>query len=151
MRAHYRTTNVAITAAELEQNGIHFQHLGVDAARYQPVLDDLAQKQGYGTQDQIKLNKDTPNLEVALKKFDAEHLHTDDEVRFVLDGEAVFDVRANDDRWLRIIVEAGDLIVVPKGKHHRFELSPICQMHCIRLFKDQAGWVPVYRENPPPG
>lgn len=151
MRAYLRTSNLALTEADLEKNGVFFRHLGTDAATYQPVLDELSQKRGYGTQDQVKLNKETPNLEVALKKFDGEHLHTDDEVRFVLDGEAVFDIRSNDEQWMRIVVEAGDLIVVPKGKHHRFELSPLCKVHCIRLFKDQAGWVPVYRDNPPPG
>ena len=33
----------------------------------------------------------------------------------------------------------------------RFELTEMCSIHCVRLFKDTAGWVPVYRENPPPG
>ena len=151
MRAYLRTTREPLTAHDLEQHGVFFQHLGLDKAKYQPVLDELAQKRGYGTQDEVKLNKDTPNLPAVLKKFDDEHLHSDDEVRFVLDGEAVFDIRNNDDRWMRIVVEAGDLIVVPKGKHHRFELSDLCKVHCARLFKDQAGLVPVYRENPPPG
>ncbi len=151
MRAFLRTSNEPLTAHDLEQHGVFFQHLGTDKAQYQPVLDDLATKRGYGTQDEIKLGKETPNLAVVLKKFDDEHLHTDDEVRFVIDGEAVFDIRSNDDKWMRVVVEAGDLIVVPKGKHHRFELSEMCRMHCARLFKDQAGWVPVYREHPPQG
>lgn len=151
MRAFLRTSKEPLTAHDLEKHGVFFQHLGLDKAKYQPVLDELAQKRGYGTQDEVKLNKDTPNLPVVLKKFDDEHLHTDDEVRFVLDGEAIFDIRSNDEKWMRVVVEAGDLIVVPKNKHHRFELSEMCKVHCVRLFKDQAGWVPVYRESPPPG
>ncbi|MDP2341663.1 MAG: cupin domain-containing protein [Deltaproteobacteria bacterium] len=151
MRAHYRTTNEPLTAHDLEKNGVHYRHLGLDKAVFQPVLDELSQKRGYGTQDEVKLNGDTPNLPVVLKKFDGEHLHEDDEVRFLLDGEGVFDIRANDERWMRIVVEAGDLIVVPKGKHHRFELTELCRIHCVRLFKDVAGWVPVYRESPPAG
>ncbi len=151
MRASFRSTHEPLTAHDLEQHGVFFQHLGLEREKFQPVLDELAQQRGYGTQDEIRLNKDTPNLPVVLQKFDAEHLHTDDEVRFVLAGEAVFDIRSNDERWMRIVVEAGDLIVVPKGKHHRFELSERCEVHCVRLFKDTAGWVPVYRENAPTG
>lgn len=151
MRAHYRATQEPLTAADLEANGVHYRHLGLDRGVFQPVLDELSQRRGYGTQDEVKLNPDTPNLPAVLQKFDGEHLHEDDEVRFLLDGEGVFDIRANDERWMRIVVEAGDLIVVPKGKHHRFELTPINRIHCVRLFKDVAGWVPVYRDSPPPG
>jgi 1,2-dihydroxy-3-keto-5-methylthiopentene dioxygenase len=151
MRATYRKTNEAIDAAVLETNGIHYRHLGTDPARFQPVLDELKGKRGYGTQDEVSLSAQTPNLGVIMAKFDGEHVHDDDEVRFVLEGEGVFDIRAKDERWLRIVVEAGDLIVVPAGVNHRFELTPLTRIHCVRLFKDAAGWVPHYRENPPPG
>jgi 1,2-dihydroxy-3-keto-5-methylthiopentene dioxygenase len=151
MRAHYRTTEKPLSAADLEAHGVHFRHLGLDRAVFQPVLDTLSTKNGYGTQDEVKLGPDTPNLAQVLKKFDDEHLHSDDEVRFVLDGEAVFDIRSTDDRWMRVVVEAGDLIVVPKGRNHRFELGASGKVHCVRLFKDPSGWVPEYRPNPPAG
>ncbi len=151
MRATYRTSNETIDAAVLEKNGVHYRHLGTDPAVFQPVLDELKGKSGYHTQDEVKLSKETANLDVIMKKFDDEHIHDDDEIRFVLTGEGVFDIRAKDERWMRIVVEAGDLIVVPAGVNHRFELTPMTQIHCVRLFKDAAGWVPRYRENPPPG
>ena len=75
-----------------------------------------------------------------------EHLHTDDEVRFVLAGEGIFDIRSADDRWMRVEVEAGDLLVVPANLHHRFFLTDREEIRCVRLFKDSAGWVPVYRQ-----
>lgn len=136
-------TDEPIDANVLERNGVHYRALPMDA--YQPHLDELMQKRGYVTQDIIALAPDTPNLDVALKKFDPEHLHEDDEVRFVLEGEGVFDIRSLDERWMRVIVEPGDLIVVPKGKHHRFELTERKTIRCVRLFKDPAGWTPVYR------
>ncbi len=151
MQATYRTTNERVDANVLEANGIHYRHLGVDPEKFQPVLDDLKGRRGYHTQDEISLSPDTPNLDGLLKKFDDEHLHDDDEVRFVLTGAGVFDIRAKDERWLRIVVEPGDLIVVPAGVHHRFELTADKAIRCVRLFKDQAGWVPRYRDSPPPG
>jgi 1,2-dihydroxy-3-keto-5-methylthiopentene dioxygenase len=151
MRATYRSTNAPVDTAVLEGNGIFYRHLGTDPVLYQPVLDDLKGKRGYGTQDEVSLSPATPNLDVVLKKFDDEHTHDDDEVRFVLEGAGVFDIRASDDRWLRIVVEPGDLIVVPAGKNHRFELTEQQHIHCVRLFKDPAGWVPRYRPSSPPG
>jgi 1,2-dihydroxy-3-keto-5-methylthiopentene dioxygenase len=150
MRAHYRSNHAAVDAHTLERHGVHFQHLGLDPATYQPVLDALKSRSGYVTQDEVQLSKATPNLDVVMKKFDDEHTHADDEIRFVLAGEGVFDIRDHEDRMIRVVVEAGDLIVVPAGVNHRFELTAQCHIHCVRLFKDEAGWVPQYRHDPPP-
>ncbi len=46
---------------------------------------------------------------------------------------------------MRVTVEAGDLIVVPKDRHHRFFLTETKQIRCVRLFQDSSGWVPHYR------
>jgi 1,2-dihydroxy-3-keto-5-methylthiopentene dioxygenase len=145
MRAHFRDTNEPIDAHVLEANGVLYRQLPMDAAAYQPHLDELTHKRGYVTQDLIQLRPDTPNLDAALAKFDPEHRHDDDEVRFVLEGEGVFDIRSNDERWMRVVVEPGDLLVVPRGKHHRFELTPMRTIKCVRLFKDPAGWTALYR------
>jgi 1,2-dihydroxy-3-keto-5-methylthiopentene dioxygenase len=145
VKAFYRDDNSAIDANGLEANGVIYRRLSLHAAEYQPVLDELRTRRGYVTQDEVALRPETPNLDVVLKKFDPEHLHEDDEVRFVLEGEGVFDIRSNDERWMRVVVEPGDLIVVPKGKNHRFELTDKRTIRCARLFKDPAGWAPVYR------
>ena len=112
---------------------------------YQLRLDALKAEQGYIEQDIVELAPNTPNLEVICAKFADEHLHTDDEVRFVIDGAGIFDIRDDDDRWMRVTVEAGDLIVVPKQRHHRFFLTDSQRIRCVRLFQDSAGWVPHYR------
>jgi 1,2-dihydroxy-3-keto-5-methylthiopentene dioxygenase len=46
---------------------------------------------------------------------------------------------------MRVTVEPGDLLVVPKDRHHRFFLTDSKQIRCVRLFQDSAGWVPHYR------
>lgn len=78
---------------------------------------------GYVEQDIVELQPTTPDLEAIGRKFAGEHLHTDDEVRYVLEGEGIFDIRSADDRWLRVVVEQGDLLVVPANLHHRFMLT----------------------------
>jgi 1,2-dihydroxy-3-keto-5-methylthiopentene dioxygenase len=150
MRAQLRSTLAPLSAGDLEAHGIHTRHLGVDPAVFQPVLDELKGRRGYHTQDVIQLSPAMPDLAAVLKKFDDEHAHSEDEVRFLLDGEAVFDIRNRDDRMVRVVVEAGDLIVVPARRPHRFELTALQRVHAIRLFKDKAGWVPEYRPLPPP-
>lgn len=146
MRAHLLDDeSQALDAATLAAHGIFYRALPVDPAGYQPHLEELRRERGYGTQDEVALSPETENLDAICARFAEEHLHEDDEVRFVLAGEGIFDIRSNDDRWMRVVVEPGDLIVVPAGKYHRFLLTDSTTIRCVRLFQDPAGWVPVYR------
>ncbi len=145
MQAHDIETGAPLSKLELEKHGVFYRALPLDADAYQPQLDRLKEEHGYIVQDEIDLRPDTPNLEQLCKKFDAEHLHDEDEVRFVLEGEGIFDIRGTDDRWMRVKVERGDLIVVPAERYHRFELTDAKTMRCVRLFQDESGWVPRYR------
>ena len=145
MQAHDIESGRPLNANELQREGVYYRALSVENEAYQPALDELKASEGYVTQDQIELRPDTPGLAEICKKFDAEHYHDEDEVRLVLEGEAIFDIRSRDDRWMRIKVEQGDLIVVPARRFHRFELTGMHNIRCVRLFQDQSGWVPHYR------
>ncbi|PRQ04687.1 Acireductone dioxygenase [Enhygromyxa salina] len=135
----------ALDVAHLRSVGVTYEQLELADDAYQPALDALKRERGYIEQDVIALAPETDNLDAICAKFADEHLHTDDEVRFVLAGEGIFDIRDDADRWMRVTVEAGDLIVVPKDRHHRFFLTDSKQIRCVRLFQDSAGWVPHYR------
>lgn len=106
----------------------------------------IKREHGYRDEDEVSLSNETPNLEAICAKFDKEHRHTLDEVRFVVEGEGIFDVRDQSDRLVRIVVEAGDLIIIPANKYHRFLLTPAKKIRCVRLFLNQEGWTPLYRD-----
>ena len=129
----------------LRKQGVLYQRLALEGEAYQPSLDALKAEQGYIEQDVVALSPQTEGLDAICAKFADEHLHTDDEVRFVLEGAGIFDIRDDADRWMRVTVVAGDLIVVPKDRHHRFFLTDDKMIRCVRLFQDSAGWVPHYR------
>ena len=144
MHAHWLESEQSIDPDRLKAEGVHYERL--DLGAHQTALDALKAAQGYVHQDEVALRPDTENLEAICAKFIDEHLHAEDEVRFVLEGAGVFDIRSRDDRWMRVTVEAGDLIVVPKDRHHRFFLTDEKTIHCVRLFQDPSGWTPQYRK-----
>jgi 1,2-dihydroxy-3-keto-5-methylthiopentene dioxygenase len=143
MRVSWLDSDAEISEAELGRVGVLHQRLPLDD--YQGALDRLKAERGYVAQDIVELRPDMPNLQMVCDKFKDEHLHRDDEVRFVLSGAGIFDIRAADGRWMRLEVEASDLIVVPADLYHRFFLTERQEIRCVRLFKDAAGWVPEYR------
>ena len=145
MEATWRDDGNPISTERLTEEGVLNEQLALEPSAYQPKMDELKGERGYIEQDQVELRPDTPNLDAICAKFDDEHLHDEDEVRFVLEGEGIFDIRSKDDRWMRVKVEAGDLIVVPKERYHRFELTDAKTIRCVRLFQDTSGWVPKYR------
>ncbi|MEN0111372.1 MAG: cupin domain-containing protein, partial [Planctomycetota bacterium] len=95
--------------------------------------------------DVINVSPDTPNLDAMLAKFDKEHTHSEDEVRFTVRGHGVFWIHpANGDPVFAIEVGPGDLINVPEGTKHWFHLCDDRTIRCIRLFQDTSGWTPEY-------
>lgn len=115
-----------------------------DAARAE-LIASVKREHGYVDEDFIELKPDMPNLDEICAKFDKEHFHTEDEVRYVVAGAGVFDVRDADDQWIRIEVTPGDMIVIPARTYHRFYLTDQKQIRCMRLFANHDGWAPVYR------
>jgi len=113
---------------------------------YKEELEKLKKEKGYVTEDIVVLSDRTPNLEKLLDMFKKEHHHIDDEVRFVVDGSGIFPIKIEGE-IVDVYVEAGDLIVVPAGTRHWFELDENRRIKCIRVFKTPAGWEAIYDEN----
>ena len=146
MKATWLNEGAELSTSELLANDVYYERLATEPSSYQTPLDALKDERGYVQQDEVALSPATPNIDAICAKFVDEHLHDDDEVRFVLEGEGIFDIRSRDDRYMRVVVEPGDLIVVPANRHHRFMLTESKAIRCVRLFKDASGWVPRYRE-----
>jgi 1,2-dihydroxy-3-keto-5-methylthiopentene dioxygenase len=82
-----------------------------------------------------------------LDRFNKEHTHAEDEVRFIVEGRGLFHVHPQHGSIFAIEVAAGDLINVPAGTKHWFDLCSDRRIRAIRLFKEQSGWTPQYTES----
>ncbi len=117
---------------------------------YSHVLNPYMDKNGYKTADVISINSTTPNYEAIRNKFLSEHQHTEDEVRFFVDGKGFFwfNLGGENQPIFNVMCEAGDLISVPANTKHWFDAgkeNPFVK--AIRVFIDQSGWVPHYTES----
>ena len=112
--------------------------------KYKTQIETLKKKLNYASADCCSLDKSNPNLDKMLKPFMEEHHHTDDEVRFTVEGEGIFGVNPITDPSFEVYVEAGDLLIVPAMTRHWFELTDKKKICCIRIFKENPRWEAVY-------
>lgn len=135
----------AVAPDALAQRGILSWSVPADDAARAELIATVKREHGYIDEDFVELKPEMPNLDEICAKFDKEHFHTEDEVRYVVAGAGIFDVRDADDRWIRIEVSSGDMIVIPARTYHRFYLTEQKQIRCMRLFANNEGWAPLYR------
>lgn len=116
-------------------------------AAYAEEIENLKASGGYATADIINIVPTTPNLDAMLGKFNREHWHDEDEVRFIVKGHGLFHIAPAFADVVSIEMEAGDLIRVPRGTLHWFNLCGDRTVRAIRLFQEMAGWTPQYSES----
>ena len=109
-------------------------------AAYRPEIERLVAERGYRSVDVVSLDPAHPEREALRRKFLAEHTHADDEVRFFVAGSGLFTLHAAG-RVYAVLCEQDDLISVPAGVPHWFDMGSAPAFTCIRLFNDPAGWV----------
>ena len=114
---------------------------------YSDEIEQMKAKGGYVTADVIDIKPDIPNLETMLDKFRPEHWHDEDEVRFIVKGCGIFHIAPKDANVVAVKMMAGDMIRVPRGTYHWFDLDESRTVRAIRLFQDTAGWTPIYTES----
>lgn len=130
----------------LEKLGVLYWNFNPQSYKDNPEFKKLKEQRGYSYEDQIEVSPTTlDNYETKIKSFYDEHIHADEEIRYVLDGSGYFDVRDFDDRWIRIEVEKGDMIVLPAGIYHRFTLDTNNYIKALRLFVGEPIWTPYSR------
>lgn len=118
-------------------------------AAYAKDLKLFMENGGYLTADVININSSTENYEAVRAKFLSEHIHTEDEIRFFVDGKGLFWFNlGNDEPIFNLLCEKGDLISVPAGTKHWFDAgkdNPFVKT--IRIFIDATGWTPHYTDS----
>lgn len=143
---HLEPPNFITTDELYNLTGVEFFQLNAKTYDVDGVLSKIRKERSYNYEDQITCSKEClPDYENKLKSFFTEHLHTDEEIRFVLDGSGYFDVRDGDDRWIRIEVVSGDMIVIPSGIYHRFTLDSGNFIVAKRYFVGEPVWLPYNR------
>lgn len=145
-KEHRRVPNEAATFKTLRKLGVLSWKLDPESKESSERLEAIRRVRSYSYEDVIEVSKDTlPNYEEKIKCFYEEHLHTDEEIRYVLEGSGYFDVRDADDRWIRIACKKGDMIVLPEGIYHRFTLDEGNYIKAMRLFVGEPIWTPYNR------
>ena len=141
----------------LKQQGIFFDQWSCsvvfdDRASQEEILEAYArdlkpfmERGGYLTADVISINSLTENYGAIRAKFLAEHTHSEDEIRFFVDGQGFFWFNLEGVPVFNVLCQKGDLISVPAGTKHWFDAGandPFVK--AIRIFIDQSGWIPEY-------
>ena len=146
------TDDGAIIANALKAIGVRFERweaskdLPADASdeavmdAYSADIERLKTENGYQSVDVIRVLPDNPKKDELRRKFLDEHTHAEDEVRFFVEGAGVFYLRAGGKVHMTLC-ERGDLISVPTGTQHWFDMGPEPHLTCIRLFTTPEGWV----------
>ncbi|RLM19334.1 acireductone dioxygenase [Brenneria alni] len=109
-------------------------------AAYRHEIDRLVAEKGYQSCDVISIRADNPQRAELRAKFLSEHTHNEDEVRFFVEGAGLFCLHLQG-KIFQILCEKNDLLSVPAGTAHWFDMGPEPHFTAIRLFDNPEGWV----------
>lgn len=153
------TTSGERIAEELRKVGVRFERWAADAElpkgadqqtvldAYRSSIDKLVAERGYQSMDVLRLERGTPDTEPMRNKFLNEHQHSEDEVRFFVEGRGAFYLHLNGRVYQTICVK-GDLISVPAGTKHWFDMGSDPEFTAIRVFDNKEGWVANFTGDP---
>lgn len=113
---------------------------------YDHEIGPYMKSNGFTTADVISVNPQTENIEAIRQKFLSEHTHSEDEVRYFVDGEGTFYFNLGD-QVVSVLCQKGDFLAVPAGYKHWFDLAPKYTVKAIRIFTNPEGWVANYTES----
>ncbi|MCJ1318301.1 1,2-dihydroxy-3-keto-5-methylthiopentene dioxygenase [Xylographa vitiligo] len=147
---HHSPSSPAIPPSHLTTLGLLHQHIPLPSptSPSSPALEAIATARGYQHRDTITVSPAAlgPAYGDKIRAFFAEHMHEDEEIRYILAGAGYFDVReVGDERWVRVRVEEGDLLVLPPGIYHRFTTDGGDFVRAMRLFREAPRWVALER------
>jgi 1,2-dihydroxy-3-keto-5-methylthiopentene dioxygenase len=142
----------SLAALGIDYERWDLSRVGADApaeavlAAYAEEIDAMKRRGGYVTADVVDVYPETPGLDAMLARFDKEHTHSEDEVRFILAGRGIFFLNM-DAKVASVEVGPGDMLRVPRGTTHWFTLCEDRRIRAIRWFQDTTGWTPFYTDS----
>ncbi|KAL9625129.1 MAG: hypothetical protein Q9204_007827, partial [Flavoplaca sp. TL-2023a] len=115
----------ALPISILAKMGILHYYLPLSAHSSYKEVNDLASARAYANRDIITISPSAMGraYDDNVQMFYKEHMHEDEEIRYIFEGAGFFDVRDEEDRWVRIQVGSGDLLILPAGIYHRFTVD----------------------------
>ncbi|HEX4872706.1 MAG TPA: cupin [Nevskiaceae bacterium] len=114
---------------------------------YREAINTLMRKHGFKSVDVVSIHPAHPQKDAMRDKFLNEHTHDDFEVRFFVDGEGLFCMRAQG-KVYACRCQRGDLINLPAHLTHWFDMGPAPAFKAIRLFTKEEGWVASFTGDP---
>ncbi len=121
-------------------------------AAYRAPIDALSAREGYVQVDVVAIHPSgdpghAAPAAAARARFLSEHTHDDDEVRYFASGSGIFYLHIGD-RVYAVLGERGDVLNVPRGTTHWFDMGTTPDFTAIRFFRDPEGWVGSFTGNP---
>ncbi|MBT6843111.1 MAG: cupin domain-containing protein [Candidatus Melainabacteria bacterium] len=114
---------------------------------YDQDIQRIMRNHGFSAVDVISMhgcsNLSKEDLNKSRDRFLDEHKHSDDEVRFFIDGQGLFCIHEAG-KVIQILCKAGDFISVPANTKHWFDMGANPDFKCIRFFGEETGWVANY-------
>ena len=114
---------------------------------YQQHIDRLNSEYGFQSMDVVSIAPDHPQRDMLRDKFLHEHTHNEDEIRFFVAGSGLFTMHPHAEVY-EVLCTAGDLISVPAGMRHWFDMGPAPDFIAIRFFTRPDGWVGYFTGDP---
>ncbi|XP_026438943.1 1,2-dihydroxy-3-keto-5-methylthiopentene dioxygenase 2-like [Papaver somniferum] len=143
---HHREPKEYVSFDRLNELGVLSWNLDADNYETDEELKKIRAERGYTYVDFCTVCPEKmPNYDQKIKDFFEEHLHTDEEIRYCVDGSGYFDVRDENEKWIRVWVKKGGMIVLPAGMYHRFTLDTDNYIKAMRLFVGEPVWTPYNR------
>lgn len=153
-----RTEDPTVIGVELGGRGIVFDRWptkpAVDAATpsteilafHDELVGELNADGRYKHIDLARLHPDDGDrlwldtAKAAREKFLSEHRHAEDEVRFFVAGRGCFYLHLQPE-VVAVVCEGGDLLSVPAGTRHWFDMGSRPDFVAIRFFEEADGWI----------
>lgn len=159
----FETRNPIAIAAKLQEIGVGFERwqaafeLAPGASpesvlcAYRGDVDRLMQSGGYQSVDVVSLHPEHPDREAMRQKFLNEHTHAEPEIRFFVAGAGLFTIHASPadgaDQIFEVECQKNDLINLPAGTQHWFDMGEVPFFVAIRIFTNPNGWVANFTDS----